>query len=91
MNIDTKDFTYSKDIMSDDFNHFAYYTFKDGFGILNDSVIAVYNCEASIPFVVKDITSDQKRYGAYFDRANQEIEEQGKAFLQILYNDMSKR
>ncbi|MEG0948495.1 MAG: sulfatase-like hydrolase/transferase [Bacteroidales bacterium] len=78
MQLPYDDFTFSKDLFNTNNRQFAYYTFKDGFGILKDSATFVYDC-ASDRAIMRT------------DNADREIEQEGKAFLQCLYNDLDKR
>ncbi|MEG1616209.1 MAG: sulfatase-like hydrolase/transferase [Bacteroidales bacterium] len=78
MGIAHDEFTFSKDLLKPDNKQFAFYTFKDGFGILNDSASFVYDCESD-----REIVRSEK--------AVPRMETEGKAFLQTLYNDLSKR
>lgn len=72
------DFTFSKDLFNPNNQPFAYYTFKDGFGILKDSTAFVYDCASDYTILRKN-------------NANSQIENEGKAFLQTLYNDLGSR
>lgn len=78
MNLPHEDFKFSKDMMNDTNPRFAYYTFKDGFGILQDSATFIYDCESERAIIREK-------------RADEQVEKQGKAFLQCLYNDLDKR
>ncbi|MEG1586481.1 MAG: sulfatase-like hydrolase/transferase [Bacteroidales bacterium] len=78
MNLPYDDFVFSKDMMNATNRPFAYYTFKDGFGILKDSSIFVYDCASNQSII-------------HQTRVANELEKEGKAFLQCLYNDLDKR
>lgn len=78
MDLPHEDFKFSKDMMNDTNPRFAYYTFKDGFGILQDSATFIYDCESERAIIREK-------------RADEQVEKQGKAFLQCLYNDLDKR
>ncbi len=75
LNVDASDFIFSKDIFSENSPHFAYYAFPDGFGFLDTSGVAIYDNAAQ-----KALRSD-----------NDTLLLRGKAFLQHLYDDLSKR
>ena len=78
MNISSSDFSFSKDMLNADNPHFAYYTFKDGFGYIRDTVQYVYDCEANQALFIQN-------------NPNLQFQNQGKAFLQCLYDDLSSR
>lgn len=78
MQLPYDDFKFSKDMLNTDNRRFAYYTFKDGFGMLKDSAVFVYDC-ASDRAIIREKNADA------------ETEKEGKAFLQCLYDDLSKR
>lgn len=78
MNLPYDDFTFSKDMMNTANRRFAYYTFKDGFGMLKDSATFVYDCASNQP-IIREKNADAV------------VEKEGKAFLQSLYDDLSKR
>ena len=61
MNIDASDFKFSKNLRSNLFNKFAYYSFKGGFGILNDSSASVFNLDSQEPFDLQTISIDKNR------------------------------
>jgi len=72
------DFPYSKDLLSDGSNSFAFYTFNEGFAFITDSSTVIYDHKLGKPVV---------RTGA-----NPETNERcGKAYLQVLYDDFMKR
>ena len=58
---------------------------------MNDTIMSVYNCDASENFDIKSISHDKNRYEKYFNVDYKEFEEKGKAFLQVLYNDIDAR
>jgi len=72
------DFPYSKDLLSDGSNSFAFYTFNEGFAFITDSSEVIYDHKLGKAVL---------RTGV-----NLEItEKSGKAYLQVLYNDFMKR
>lgn len=79
MSIEHEDFVFSKDIMNPSLPHFAFYSFSDGFGFVNDSCIYI---------------QDNKRSGFALSDSNDpegKAELWGKAFLQRLYDDLATR
>ncbi|MGL4292608.1 MAG: LTA synthase family protein [Bacteroidales bacterium] len=72
------DFTFSKNMFNKENRHFAYYTFKDGFGMLQDSDAFVFDCAAD-RIILRQNASESI------------LEKEGKAFLQCLYDDLDKR
>lgn len=79
MGIDHADFNFSKDMLDATSPHYAFYAFSDGFGFLTDSCCYVQdNQHDGHPLTgSNDPTGRAERYG--------------KAYLQALYNDLSKR
>ena len=79
MSIEHDEFVFSKDIMNPSLPHFAFYSFSDGFGFVNDSCIYI---------------QDNKRSGFALSDSNDpegKAEVWGKAFLQRLYDDLATR
>lgn len=63
LKVNTSRFKFSKNLLSDGFNPFAYYVYNDGMGFVNDSSVVVYD-HISKKFILKegigiDKTSDQ--------------------------------
>jgi phosphoglycerol transferase MdoB-like AlkP superfamily enzyme len=72
------EFPYSKDLLSDRSNSYAFYTFNEGFAFITDSSEVIYDHK---------LGKSVLRTGV-----NQEITEKiGKAYLQVLYDDFMKR
>lgn len=71
-------FPFSKDLLSDESRSFAFYTFNEGFGFITDSSAFIYDQKLKMP-VLKE--------GKDPDYAG----ENGKAYLQVLFNDYLKR
>ncbi len=71
-----EEFTFSKDIFSEDYSAFAFYVFNDGFGFITDTTKVIY-----------DNVGDQILYNE--ESANDLIK--GKAYLQLLMNDFISR
>lgn len=78
LGIERSEYIFSKDLLNPRSPHFAFYTFKDGFGFITPEGKAIFDCEADQPF---------DEYGA---TDNTHLD-QGKALLQSLYNDLEKR
>lgn len=71
-------FPFSKDMLSDKSKSFAFYVFNEGFGFVTDSSSVVYDHKAG-----KMVLMD----GSYPEAG----EKNGKAFLQVLFDDYLKR
>jgi phosphoglycerol transferase MdoB-like AlkP superfamily enzyme len=71
-------FPFGKDMLSDESNSYAFYVFNEGFGFVTDSSSVAYDHKAA-----KMVLMD----GAHPERA----EKNGKAFLQVLFEDYLKR
>lgn len=69
---------FSKDLLSESSHSFAFYTFNEGFGFLNDSSAVEYDQKYGGPVV-----RDGKHPG--------DAETTGKAYLQVLFDDYLKR
>jgi phosphoglycerol transferase MdoB-like AlkP superfamily enzyme len=71
-------FPFSKDLLSHESRSFAFYTFNEGFGFITDSSAFMYDEKVKMPVL---------REGKDPDYAG----ENGKAYLQVLFNDYLKR
>ena len=71
-------FPFGKDLLSDQSNSFAFYTFNEGFGFITDSSAYMY---------------DHKQKESVFKEGKNPdyAEKNGKAYLQVLFNDYLKR
>lgn len=78
LGIDRSEYIFSKNLLNPDAPHFAFYTFKDGFGFITPDAKGIFDCEAGQPFEEEGM-------------AAKENIEKGKALLQSLYNDLEKR
>lgn len=79
MDIDCQDFVFSKNMFDPAVSHYSFYSFSDGFGFVNDSICYV---------------QDNARSGVGLTGTNDpagKAELWGKAYLQTLYDDLSKR
>ena len=74
----TGNFPFAKDLLSDESNSFAFYTYNEGFGFITDSSTVIYDQKLKSPVLEEGI--------------NLEFTElTGKAYLQVLFNDYLKR
>jgi phosphoglycerol transferase MdoB-like AlkP superfamily enzyme len=71
-------FTFGKDLLSDESSSFAFYTFNEGFGFITDSSSVIYDHK------MKDFVHREGKNTSYSEKA-------GKSFLQVLLNDYLKR
>ena len=74
LDIDTQEFSFSKNILQKNYSGFAYYSFIDGFGLITPNDTAIFDCAANYPIHNSD-----------------SLIPIGKAYLQLLYEDFSKR
>ena len=71
-------FPFGKDLLSEQSNSFAFYTYNEGFGFLTDS--------SAVSFDLKSKTN------VFLEGKDPEsAERKGKAFLQVLFDDYVKR
>ena len=73
------DFTFSKDLLDPTLPHFAFYTWPDGFGMLTDS------CR----YIQDNLHDGHPLTGSYDPHGT--AQRWGKAYLQSLYDDLSRR
>lgn len=78
MDIPTDAFIFSKDIMDPTHPKFAFYTFQNGFGLIDTTGVAVFDCEGD-KLLINEPDDQSVR------------EQKGKAILQTLYRDLGKR
>ena len=79
MNIDHKDFIFSRDILSSGYNEYAYYTFSNGFGFIDGTGVTIYDNDSNSPLLIKEEAGHDARLY------------KGKILLQTLYQDMGSR
>lgn len=79
MNLPHSDFIFSKDILNPTHPHYAFYTFKNGFGFIDDSGTSVYDNDAAAVLLNSPTEGNEQRL------------QNGKALLQTLYDDLGKR
>jgi phosphoglycerol transferase MdoB-like AlkP superfamily enzyme len=74
----TGDFPFAKDLLSDQSESFAFYTYNEGFGFLTDSSSVGFDLKSKTPMLMtgKNPESAQRK---------------GKAFLQVVFEDYIKR
>jgi len=77
LNIETKEFKFSKNILADNTNKFAFYTYKNGFSMLADTTsVVIYDTD-------KDKVLEL--------HGNPDIEKQAKIYFQNMYIDLGTR
>jgi hypothetical protein len=71
-------FPFSKDLLSDKSRSFAFYTYNEGFGFISDSSVYIYDHKQKEPVFTdgRDIETGERN---------------GKAYLQVLFDDYLKR
>jgi hypothetical protein len=74
----TGNFPFSKDLLSDKSNSFTFYTYNEGFGFITDS--------SSVGFDLKSKTTVFSE-----GKSPESAEREGKAYLQVLFNDYINR
>ena len=79
LNMNKDEFIFSKDLLSVDYPEFAFYTFNNGFGLIDTTGISVYDNTIEAPIFENPQTSSKIRMN------------KGKAILQTLYKDLGKR
>jgi len=78
LGLSSEEFIYSKDILSDSYGNFALYTYNNGFGYVSDSV----------KFSHDNVDGQVKVYaGTIRDKCIM----QGRAFIQVSYDDFLSR
>lgn len=78
LDIPHQDFIFSKNILNPASPHFAYFTSPNLFGMVTEENQLVYDCESG------RITTDEG------EKKGENLKK-GKAFLQVLYDDLAKR
>jgi phosphoglycerol transferase MdoB-like AlkP superfamily enzyme len=74
----SSNFPFSKDLLSDQSKSFAFYTYNEGFGFLTDSSAVAVDLKSKMTVL------SEGRDPGYAER-------DGKAYLQVLFNDYLKR
>ena len=75
MGVDHSDFAYSKDIFDPALPKFGYYTFNDGFGVVDAAGAAIWDCTSS----------------AALEASNPALLDVGRTLLQTTYADIGNR
>lgn len=75
LNMDYSDFIFSHDILAKSYPEYAFFSYPDGFGLIHKSDTALFDCAGD-----KTIRT-----------TNEKTTDMGKAYLQKLYDDLSKR
>ncbi|MDR2473380.1 MAG: LTA synthase family protein, partial [Tannerella sp.] len=78
LKIDASQLKFSRNIVSPHFTDFAFYTFPNGFGVVNKSSTAVFDCNSNRITTASGSEADS-------------ILLTGKAFLQTLFDDIAKK
>jgi phosphoglycerol transferase MdoB-like AlkP superfamily enzyme len=71
-------FPFGKDLFCEKSNSFAFYTFNEGFAFLTDSSTIIYDHNLGKPVISEGVNPEW-------------AEKNGKAYLQVLYDDFLKR
>ena len=71
-------FPFGKDLLSDGSDSFAFYTYNEGFAFITDSSAVIYDQKLKSTVLKEGIDPDS-------------AEKNGKAYLQVLFNDYLKR
>lgn len=79
LGIDYSEFEFSKNMMNPDAPQFAYYSFSNGFGILDSTQNVVFDADSKTIQLAQDAETTPQ----YADKV--------KAFVQSLYDDLGKR
>ncbi len=79
LNIPHESFMFSRDIFASHYQEYAFYTFSNGFGVIDSTGVSVYDNESNHPLIEQPTTNSA-------DRLNK-----GKVLLQTLYDDLGSR
>lgn len=79
LDLPTEEFIFSKDILNPSAPHYAFYTFQNGFGLIDSTGVSVYDNESNSLLLEDSPHKGQERL------------EKGKALLQTLYDDLGSR
>lgn len=72
-------FIFSRDILCPDYPEYAFYTYSNGFGFIDNTGVSVYDNEGNKPLIENPRTGSDLRL------------RKGKALLQTLYDDLGAR
>lgn len=73
------DFIFSKDLLTPSYPAYAFYTYNNGFGFIDNTGVSAYDNESDKPLFEKPSEGNQERL------------DKGKALLQTLYDDLGNR
>jgi len=79
LDLDKEDFFFSRDFFSPDYPKSVFYTFNNGFALMDSTGVSIYDNAAEIPLVESPTEGSSERL------------EKGKAVLQTLYQDLGRR
>lgn len=79
LDIDKKEFMFSRDFFGPNYSGSAFYTFNNGFGLIDSTGVSVYDNTMKEPLIEEPQVNSDLRLN------------KGKAILQTLYNDLGKR
>lgn len=79
LGIHNPEFLFSRNFFDPAYPRFAFYTFNNGFGFIDNSGVSVYDNAADIPLLESPENGSASRL------------DKGKAILQTLYNDLDRR
>ena len=72
-------FTFSRDILDPGYPKYSFYTYSNGFGIIDSTGVSVYDNESNRPLLEEPSTGSETRLN------------KGKVLLQTLYDDLGNR
>lgn len=79
LDLDYSAFTFSKNLLNPDSPKFAFYTFPNGFGLIDSTGVSMYDCDSDRPLLEDPAAGSEARL------------RKGKALLQTLYDDLGAR
>ncbi|WP_085536486.1 LTA synthase family protein [Massilibacteroides vaginae] len=79
LDIDNKDFAFSRDFFTPDYPNSVFYTFNNGFAFIDSTGVSIYDNAAEVPLLESPAEGSAERF------------EKGKSVLQTLYQDLGKR
>lgn len=79
LNLPHRQFTFSRDILDPGYPKYSFYTFSNGFGIIDSTGVSVYDNEGNKPLMEVPAQGSNQRL------------DKGKVLLQTLYDDLGSR
>lgn len=79
LGLPSDEFIFSKDILDPNTPHYAFYTFNNGFGFIDETGVSVFDNVGDKSLISEPTNGDEKRLDS------------GKALLQTLYDDLGAR